>query len=129
VFGADNAFQFSQFREFRTRVPGITYYAEFTVVTVLQYQYCITTNDSQIRMIKADAYLEQNVFAKQKIGADFVNSIPYDRISQNKTCCTFCEAGLPKPVSQNMQHVLLLGSGFEQNLHKADPKSYRTKCR
>jgi hypothetical protein len=68
---------------------------------------------------EADAYLEQNVFAKQKIGADFVISIPYDRKSQNKTCCTFCEAGLPKPASQNMKHV----SGFEQNLHKADPKS------
>ena len=82
--------QFSQFREFRTRVPGITYYAEFTVVTVLQYQYCITTNDSQIRMIKADAYLEQNVFAKQKIGADFVISIPLRY----------------KITKQNMLHVL-----------------------
>ncbi len=66
---------------------------------------------------EADAYLKQNVFAKQKLAADFVVSIPYDAKSQNKTCCTFCEAGLPKPLSQNMLHVLLR-SGFEQNVHK-----------
>jgi hypothetical protein len=65
----------------------------------------------------ADAYLKQNVFTKQKLAADFVVSIPYDAKSQNKTCCTFCEAGLPKPFSQSVQHVLL-HSGFEQNVHK-----------
>jgi hypothetical protein len=67
--------------------------------------------------LEADACLKQNVFTKQKLAADFVISIPYDAKSQNKTCCTFCEAGLPEPFSQNVQHVLL-GSGFEQNMQK-----------
>jgi hypothetical protein len=66
---------------------------------------------------EADAYLKQNVFTKQKLVADFVATVPYGGKSQNKTCCTFCEAGLHEPVSQNVKHVLQ-GSGFEQNVHK-----------
>ena len=81
-----------------------------------------------LRPILGRCLSRTNILAQQKLGADLVISIPYDRKSQNKPCCTFCEARLPKPVSQNMQHVLL-GSGFEQNLHRADPESYRTKCR
>jgi hypothetical protein len=44
-------------------------------------------------LTQADTYVKQNVFAKQKLHADFVISVPYDGKSQIKTCWTFCEAG------------------------------------
>jgi hypothetical protein len=75
--------------------------------------------------VEADAYLEQNVFTKQKLGADFVISIPWIENHTTKHAARFVKPGYPKKILQ----LVLLGSGFAQNLHKADPKSYRTKCR
>jgi hypothetical protein len=45
--------------------------------------------------VEADAYLEQNVFTKQKLGADFVISIPCDRNHKTKHAARFVKPGYP----------------------------------